>query len=125
MTNNNANEPPAQGRSADTVDPQRVFESLTSELEYLVEEAPAGSGPDLLRVHGALLAYNLEGRAELLPTPRFGLSMRSWRERRVIDLARRLIARGAGDPALTMRLAADEIARHLHAIDLELGARVA
>ena len=123
MTNDNDNvgDPSADAPSADAIDPQRVLESLASELEYLVQEAPVGSGTDLVRLHGALLAYNLQGRASLLPAPRFGLSTRCWRERRVIEIARRLIARGAGDDALAMRLAADEIAERVHQIDPALG----
>ena len=125
MTNNNASNPQANVRSGGIVDSQRVLESLASELECLLQEAPAASGSDLVRLHGALLAYDLDGQAALLPTPRLGLSARSRRERRMVQLARRLMTYGGGDHALTMRLAADEIARHLHVIDPELVALAA
>jgi len=111
--------------SAASPDPQRVLESVVSELEYLIHDAPLGSGADLLQLHGALLVYNLEGRAELVPPPSFGLSARSWRERRVVRSAQRIIERGAGNTTAAMAIAADLIEQHLHLIDPELLARAA
>ena len=102
------------------VDAQRVFESVVSELECLIQEAPLGVGSDLFELHGALLAYNLHGDASLLPTPPFGLSTRRLRERRVARVARAIIARVAGDQQAAMNLAADLIETHLHLIDPEL-----
>lgn len=116
---------PAAAHPASSIDPRRVLESLVYELEVLVHEAPLGSGSDLIQLHGALLAYNLEGRAELMPTPPFGWSTRSWRERRVVHAARRIVEQGAGDPAVTIGIAADQIARLLHLIDPELAALAA
>jgi hypothetical protein len=108
-----------------SIDPRRVLESLVYELEVLVHEAPLGSGSDLIQLHGALLAYNLEGRADLMPIPSFGWSARSWRERRVIQAARRIVEQGSGDAAATIGIAADHIARLLHLIDPELAALAA
>ena len=85
-----------------SVDPQRMLESIVSELEWLIITAPMGSGSELTWLHGALLAYNLEGRAELMPRPPFGLSSRSWRQRSVVRAARHIIARGAGDATAAM-----------------------
>ena len=107
------------------LDPGRVLECVVSELEYLGQDAPLGSGSDLIELHGALLAYNLEGRPELVPTPSFGLSLRAWRERRVVRSARQIIARGAGDATVALDVAAGVIARHLHLIDPELCTRAA
>jgi hypothetical protein len=115
----------ATAGSAIPLDPQRVLESVVSELEYLVQETPPWSGSDLIQLHGALLAYNLEGRADLLPNTSFGLSARRWRERRVVRTARQIVERGAGDATATMGIAADLIVRHLHLIDPELQERVA
>jgi len=115
---------PTEDRSP-SVDPQRVLESIVSELEWLLVTSPAGSVSDLTRVHGALLAYNLDGRAELLPKTSFGLSSRSWRERAVVRAARRIIEHGAGDAEAAMDLADEEIRRHLHLIDPDLATRAA
>jgi hypothetical protein len=106
-------------------DPRIVLESLVSELEYLMVDAPFGAASELIRLHGALLAYNLEGRAELLPHPAFRLATRALRERRVVRAAQRIIERGAGDLSATVELAADEIARLVHLIDPELATRAA
>ena len=112
-------------RPASPLDPRRVLESVVSELEYLIQDAPLGCGSDLIQLHGALLVYNLEGRAALVPPPSFGVSARAWRERRVLRAARRILERGAGDTTVTMGIAADQIARYVHLIDPELGALVA
>jgi hypothetical protein len=106
-------------------DPQVVLESLVSELEYLMADAPLGAASELIRLHGALLAYNLDGRTELLPHPSFRLAARSRRERRVVRAAARIMERGGGDPTVTVELAADDIARLVHLIDPELATRVA
>jgi len=116
---------PAAAHPAGPLDPQRVLETVVSELEILLHEAPLGCGSDLILLHGALLAYNLEGRADLLPTPSFGWSARSWRERRVVHAARRIIAQESGDNAAAIDIAAALIARYLHLIDPELAARAA
>jgi hypothetical protein len=110
---------------AHRLDPEVVLESLVSELEYLMVDAPFGAASELIRLHGALLAYNLEGRAELLPHPSFRLTTRSLRERRVVRAAQRIIERGAGDLSATVELAADEVARLVHLIDPELATRAA
>jgi hypothetical protein len=101
-------------------DPARLLESIVSEYEYLSQDAPLGSGFDLVELHGALLVYNLGADVALLPSPAFGLSARSWRERRIVHAARRILAVGAGDQARTMDIAADLVDRHLHLIDPEL-----
>jgi hypothetical protein len=117
MTTNEISGTPA-GEAAP--DPQRVLESIVYELEYLLQVVPFGSGTDLIQLHGALLAYNLGGRAELLPTPSFGLSGRSFREHRVTRAARRIIERGNGDAAAALEIAGRVIEQRLHLIDPEL-----
>ena len=124
MTPHEAAEP-AAALPTSSIDARRVLESLVYELEILAHEAPLGSGSDLIQLHGALLAYNLEGRAELVPVPPFGWSVRSWRERRVIQAARRIVEQGAGDATVTIDIAAAHIARLLHLIDPELSALAA
>ena len=103
-----------------TPNPIRVLESIVSEYEYLSQDAPLGAGFDLVELHGALLVYNLGGDVALLPSPAFGLSTRSWRERRIVRAARCIVAVGAGDRTRTMDIAANLVDRHLHLIDPEL-----
>jgi hypothetical protein len=107
------------------VDSQRMLESIVYELEYLLFTAPFGAGHDLVQLHGALLAYNLGGRTENMPTPSFGLSGRSLREQRVARAARRIVKRGAGDADSVMTIAARIIEQHLHLIDADLCTRAA
>jgi hypothetical protein len=101
-------------------DPARVLESLMYELDYLREDAKPGSVSDLIHLHGALLVYNLAGRADLIPQPSLGLSVRSWRQYRVARAARRIVDLGAGQPIATMAIAADVITDRLHLIDPDL-----
>jgi hypothetical protein len=108
------------GDPVEALDPQRILESIVYELEYLLHVVPFGSGTDLIQLHGALLAYNLGGQAELLPTPSFGLSGRSAREYRVTRAARRIIEQGAGDSTAALEIAAQVIEQRLHLIDPEL-----
>jgi hypothetical protein len=102
------------------LDPSRVFESVVSELENLLSAVPVGEESHLFELYGALLAYNLEGRVELLPEAFFGASPRRWKERRVLRAARSIGRRGQGDPDLIVRIAAQVIETNLYRIDPEL-----
>jgi hypothetical protein len=102
------------------LDPRRVFESVVSELENLLSAVPVGEESHLFELYGALLAYNLEGRVELLPEAFFGASPRRWKERRVLRSARGIGRRGQGDPDLIVRIAAQVIETNLYRIDPEL-----
>jgi hypothetical protein len=107
------------------VDSQRMLESLVYELEYLLVTAPFGAGRDLVELHGALLAYNLGGHRENMPTPSFGLSGRSLREQRVARAAMKIVKRGAGDAEAVMTFATQIIEQRLHLIDTDLCALAA
>jgi hypothetical protein len=124
MTTNDSTGAPT-GDPVETPDPQRVLESIIYELEYLLHQAPFGSVRNLIELHGALLAYNLGGQAELLPSASFGLSRRSILEHRVTRVARRVAESGAGNTTATMDLAAEVIEQYLHLIDPELCVRAA
>jgi hypothetical protein len=124
MTSSTDHEPTG-ALATDAIDPQRMLESIVSELEILVQDAAPGFGSDLVRLHGALLAYNVGGRAELLPTARLGWSARTWRERGVVREARRIVDQGAGDVSIAVGIATEQIERNLHLIDPELAARAA
>jgi hypothetical protein len=119
--NTSEHDNPTEANDVAPLDPQRVFDSVVSELECLTHDAAPGIGSDLVELHGALLAYNLDGRAELLPSPTFGLSTRSWRERRVLRAARRIMT-ASGDPTAVLDLADRIIRQRLHLIDPELSA---
>jgi hypothetical protein len=102
------------------VDPQRVFESITSELESLLQDAAPGVGSNLIELHAALLVFALEGQSSLIPAATFGFSVRRTRERRLLRSARRIALEGRHDAATSLRIAADVIERHLALIDPEL-----
>jgi hypothetical protein len=102
------------------LDPRRVFESVVSELENLLNALPLGVEAHLFELHGALLVYNLEGRVELLPEAFFGMSQRRWKERRVLRAARLIGRRGQGDAALIMSVASQIIETNVYLIDPEL-----
>jgi hypothetical protein len=124
MTTTNSTGTPT-GEPVESPDPQRVLESIIYELEYLLHQAPFGSVHNLIQLHGALLAYNLGGQAELLPSPSFGLTRRSILEHRVTRAARRIVERGASNTTATMEIAADVVEQYLHLIDPELCTRAA
>ncbi len=107
------------------IDPQIVFESIVSELEYLIAESHVGERAGLLELHAALLVYNLGGQASLLPTPTFGMSTRRVRERRVLRIARRIEEHAGGDSAVAIEFAATLIERNLDLIDPDLRALAA
>ena len=71
MTNDIGIDPPADARPTDPLDPQRVLETLATELELLTHEVPSGSALDLVRLHGALLVYDLDDlkrlKEEIMP----------------------------------------------------------
>lgn len=102
------------------LDPRRVLESLVSELENLLNLVPLGAQGHLIELHGALLAYNLEGHVELLPDAFFGMSQRRWKERRVLRATRLIGRRGQGDADLIMRIASQIIETNVYLIDPEL-----
>ncbi len=105
---------------ASPVDPQRVFESVVSELESLLHEATPGLGSNLIELHAALLVFALDGQSSLIPAATFGFSVRRTRERRLLRSARRISVEARHDAATSLRLAADVIERHLALIDPEL-----
>ncbi len=102
------------------VDPRRVLESVVSELENLLNALPLGVQGHLIELHGALLAYNLDGHVERLPDAFFGMSQRRWKERRVLRAARIIGRRGQGDADLIVRVASQIIETNLYLIDPEL-----
>ena len=102
------------------IDPNQVLDTVVSELELLLEEAPLGAVFDLVSLHGALLIYNLEGSVRSLPSPAFGASKRRRLERRVLRAAAKISARCHGDASATERLANAEIEARLDLIDPEL-----
>ena len=102
------------------VDPQRVLESITSELESLLQEATPGIGSNLVELHAALLVFALEGQSSLIPAATFGFSVRRTRERRLLRSARRIAVEARHDAATSLGIAAEVIERHLALIDPEL-----
>ena len=105
--------------------PQRVLESILSELEYRLLEAQPWMHSNLFELHAALLVYNLRGESSLLPEPSFGVSARRLRERRLVRTARRITQAGQGDSTVAVRLAADVIDRHIALIDPALASSAA
>ena len=63
-------------------DPRRVLESLVCELECLLDDAPTAATSPFIELFAALLVFNLDGCADLVPSPSIGLSghaLRTWR----------------------------------------------
>ena len=104
--------------------PLEMLSSLVGELEQLRLQVPAWDESDLVELHAALLLFGLDGRADLLPIPSFGLSLHNRLERRVARRAREL-ARRVGDDSARIEFAADVIERHVHLIDPDLATCVA
>ncbi len=105
-------------------DPAKILESVVSELEMLCEDAALGMSSQLISLHGALLVYNLEGWAQLIPAPSWSLSRRGMLQLRVTRAARRLAGSTNGQPAAAaaMERAARKIEELIHLIDPELRA---
>lgn len=110
-----------------TLDPRRILEAVVTELEMLRDERPTAAASGLIDFHGALLLYELQGRAELLPAFSFPTPGRRFLEFRVVTSARRLAGkhRGAEAAAFALVLAAERIERLIHLIDPELRSAVA
>ncbi len=109
----------------EAVDPARVLESVVSELEVLLADAPLGTGKELVSLYGALLLFNLGGWSDLLPSVGLSLNRRRSLEGRVVRAARRVVPESAGaHPAeaaeAAMVLAGAKIDELLHLIDPEL-----
>ena len=104
------------------VDPQRVLETVVSELELLCADTAVSARSDLIELHAALLVYELNGQAERIPTVGFGLSGRRLLELRVTKAARRLSSPkfGVADPDAAVTRAAALIEDLIHLIDPEL-----
>ncbi len=95
-----------------------VLEAIVTELEVLTSEAAIAIGTDLITLHGALLAYELGGVADAVPSVGFGMSGRRLLERRVCRAARQLI--GAHQPDVALQRAGELIEELIHLIDPEL-----
>ena len=108
-------------------DPRRILESVVSELEALRADAPLFAGGDLIDLHGALLAYELGGRAELIPSVNFAFSGRRLLEARVARAAHRIAGRERGHAAsaATLVRSAERIEDLIHLIDPDLRVVVA
>lgn len=109
-------------QSEPMLDPRRVLESVVTELEMLRHDRPTAAASGLIELHGALLLYGLDGRAELLPSFGFPAPGRRFLEFRVVASARRLARsrRGSGGAAATQELAAARIEQLIHLIDPDL-----
>ena len=108
-------------------DPARILESVVSELEALRDFNPISSTSGLVELHGALLLYELGGRAELIPSIRPVFTPRRILEARVAWAAQRLAGRARGYDAA--KAATDRAARRIeeliHLIDPDLRVTVA
>jgi hypothetical protein len=107
--------------------PQAVLESVVSELEVLHLDAPWMMGSDLVALHGALLLFNLDGRAELIPGGSWPLGWRRVTEMRVTRSARRLAGpeRGTAAAEAAVERASQLIEELVHLIDADLRMAVA
>ena len=101
-----------------TTNPSDVLEAVVTELEVLTSETAIAIGTDLIALHGALLAYELGGVAEAIPSVGFGMSGRRHLERRVCRAARQLI--GSHQPDVAIHVAGLLIEELIHLIDPEL-----
>lgn len=111
--------------AVEVVDPAHVLESVVSELEVLLADAPLGASGELVSLYGALLLFNLGGWADLIPTVGLSLNRRRSLEGRVVRAARRVVptlrdAHPAEAAEVAMVVAGAKIEELLHLIDPEL-----
>jgi hypothetical protein len=97
---------------------ESVVTSLVSELEFLLEDSPVHR-TELIALHGALLAYEIQGDASLIPVPSLGFGSRRVLTFRVTRAARRLIAESR-DAESAIEVAVQVIEDLIHLIDPEL-----
>jgi hypothetical protein len=104
------------------VDPLRLLESITNELEGLREFSGVHAPVGLVELHGALLLFALDGRAELLPSVRFPIGAHRVMQGRIAWAARRQAGptRGAEAAKAALERASDRIERLVHLIDPDL-----
>ncbi len=104
------------------IDPMRLLESITAELETLREFSGVNAPVGLVELHGALFLFALEGKAELIPTIRFPIGAHRALQSRIVWSARRLAGNASGEQAAfdAVERAANRIERLLHLIDPEL-----
>jgi hypothetical protein len=114
---NNLNSPTLE-EAAVTVAPQRILESIVSELELLCADSPLAARSDLIELHGALLVFELGGQLDLVPSIGFAFNGRRVLEARVARAARRII--GISTPELAVMTAGNTIEELIHLIDPEL-----
>jgi hypothetical protein len=109
-------------RMKNQLDPIRALESITNELETLREFSGVHAPVGLVELHGALLLFALEGRAELIPPVRFPMGSHRILQSRVVAAARRLAGPTTGEAAAleAMERASQRIEQLLHLIDPEL-----
>ena len=106
-----------------SADPVQVLDSIVSELESLSAANPQVPMSELIELHGALLAYEMNGQKSLVPAVRFPLSSRVLLETRVIRAAKRVI--GQRSPEKAVIAAAITIEELIHHIDPDLRSMVA
>jgi hypothetical protein len=86
---------------ASDVEPKRLLDDVVSALQILLAETSTSSfaNGSLVDLHGALLVYELAGRAEAIPSVGLGVTARRGLERKVVGSARRLTGTARGDAA--------------------------
>lgn len=114
--------PVAESDDEGVLDPQKVFETIVTDLEMLTADCPTAPSWELVDLHAALLVFELGGRVTEIQTARASLRRRAMLERRVVRAARRLVQGGsshASENELRAR-ATESIEGLIHLIDPDL-----
>jgi hypothetical protein len=127
--NENAKRTEWNDRTSSFISPKAALDDVVSSLQIMMAESSASVYPSNSEVelHGALLLFELGGRAENIPSISLGVSARRSIERRVASSARHLAGREIGDEAAftAWKRAAHRIEELLDLIDPGLRAFVA
>ena len=114
--------PVAELTNESVLDPQKVFETIVTDLEMLTADCPAAPSWELVELHAALLVYELGERVTDVQTARASIRRRPMLERRVARAALRLLQNASAqssDAELRSR-ATESIEALIHLIDPEL-----